>query len=75
MISMNILVNLHSQDSNSQATDYKAMKVIVTTSARLHMGFFDLNGTTGRMFGSLGVGIDTPCTQIEIARSNMKLIE
>ena len=72
---MNILVNLHSQDSNSQATDYKVMKVIVTTSARLHMGFFDLNGTTGRMFGSLGVGIDTPCTQIEIARSNMKLIE
>ena len=72
---MNIQVNLHSQVSNSQGEDYKAMKVIVTSSARLHMGFFDLNGSTGRMFGSLGVGINTPCTQIEIARSEKTIIE
>ena len=72
---MNIQVNLHSQGSNSQGASYKAMKVIVTSSARLHMGFFDLNGTTGRMFGSLGVGINTPCTQIEIARSEKTIIE
>ena len=28
--------------------------VNVTTSARLHMGFFDLNGGLGRKFGSIG---------------------
>ena len=74
-MNMNIQVNMHSQGSNSQGADYKAMKVIVTSSARLHMGFFDLNGTTGRMFGSLGVGINAPCTQIEIAISEKTIIE
>ena len=72
---MNIQVNPHSQSSNYQDADYKAMKVTVTSSARLHMGFFDLNGSTGRMFGSLGVGINTPCTQIEIARSEKTIFE
>ena len=51
------------------------MKVIVTTSSRLHMGFFDLNGSTGRMYGSLGVAINTPCTQIEVVKSDKKFIE
>ena len=51
------------------------MKVIVTCCARLHMGFFDLNGSTGRMFGSLGVGVDAPCTQIEIAISEKTAVE
>lgn len=74
-INMNIPVNLHSQSSNYQVADDKAMKVIVTSSARLHMGFFDLNGTKGRMYGSLGVGINAPCTQIEIARSEKTIIE
>lgn len=74
-INMNIQVNPHSQSSNSQGADYKAMKVTVTSSARLHMGFFDLNGTIGRKFGSLGVSINTPCTQIEIARSEKTIIE
>ena len=74
-INMNIQVNMHSQSSNSHGVDYKAMKVIVTSSARLHMGFFDLNGTTGRMFGSLGVSINTPCTQIEIVRSEKSIIK
>ena len=41
-------------------------KVIVTTSARLHMGFFDL---TGSGFGSVGLAIDAPTTQIEIIKS------
>ncbi len=39
------------------------------------MGFFDLSGSAGRMFGSLGVSIDTPCTQIEISKSESRLIE
>ena len=72
---MNIPVNLHSQSSNYQGADDKAMKVIVTSSARLHMGFFDLNGTKGRMYGSLGVGINAPCTQLEITRGEKSIIE
>ena len=74
-INMNIQLTLHSQGSHSQSADFDTMKVIVTCSARLHMGFFDLNGSTGRMFGSLGVGINAPCTQIEITRSNKRIIE
>lgn len=41
-------------------------KVSVTTSARLHMGFFDLNGNLGRRFGSIGVGLQTPMTSLTV---------
>ena len=51
------------------------MKVIVTSYARLHMGFFDLNGSAGRMFGSLGVAINAPCIQIEIIKSEKTSVE
>ena len=76
-INMNLPVNLPFKNSNSQSVDagFEAMKVVVTCCARLHMGFFDLNGSTGRMFGSLGVAINAPCTQIEITRSNKTIIE
>jgi len=40
--------------------------VNVTTSARLHMGFFDLNGSLGRKFGSIGVSLQTPVTSLKI---------
>jgi beta-ribofuranosylaminobenzene 5'-phosphate synthase len=38
--------------------------VSVTTTARLHMGFFDLNGDLGRRFGSIGVSLDGPATEL-----------
>ncbi|MCB5187274.1 GHMP kinase [Methylobacillus caricis] len=38
--------------------------VSVVTTARLHMGFFDLNGGLGRKFGSLGVSLDKPSTSL-----------
>lgn len=41
--------------------------VIVRTNARIHMGFFDLNGQTGRRFGSLGLSLDKPRSVIELA--------
>jgi beta-RFAP synthase len=41
-------------------------KVSVITSARLHMGFFDLNGNLGRRFGSIGVGLQTPMTSLTV---------
>ncbi len=39
------------------------------------MGFFDLTGSAERRFGSLGVSIDAPCTQIEISKSESTLID
>ena len=40
--------------------------VFVNAFARLHMGFLDLNGSQGRRFGSLGLGLNAPNTLIEL---------
>ncbi len=42
------------------------MKVKVTTSGRLHLGFMDLNGDLGRLYGSIGVTIKAPLTQLTV---------
>ncbi|MDI9407842.1 MAG: GHMP kinase [Candidatus Pacebacteria bacterium] len=42
----------------------------VSTSARLHLGFLDLNGSLGRRFGSIGVAIDQPITRLMISPSS-----
>lgn len=39
--------------------------VSVITTARLHMGFFDLNGGLGRRYGSIGVSLDGPVTELK----------
>lgn len=49
--------------NSAKITDH----VFVNTFARLHMGFLDLNGQTGRRFGSLGLGLNAPDTLIELA--------
>lgn len=41
------------------------MRVIVETGARLHLGFIDLNGDCGRLFGSLGVAVERPRSVVE----------
>ncbi len=41
--------------------------IFVNTFARLHLGFLDLNGSQGRRFGSLGIGLNAPDTYIELA--------
>jgi beta-ribofuranosylaminobenzene 5'-phosphate synthase len=46
---------------------HTSQHVVVNAFARLHMGFLDLNGSQGRRFGSLGVGLDAPDTLIELA--------
>ncbi|MFA6179912.1 MAG: GHMP kinase, partial [Candidatus Methylopumilus sp.] len=43
--------------------------VSVATTARLHMGFFDLNGGLGRRFGSIGVSLECPATEIYAYRA------
>ena len=44
-------------------------RVSVQTSARLHLGFFDLNGSLGRRFGSFGLALDRPVTTLTIFRA------
>lgn len=41
----------------------------VTAPARLHLGFLDLNGEIGRRYGSIGIAIDRPSTELTIAPS------
>ncbi len=41
------------------------LKVYIKTPARLHLGLIDLNGSLGRMFGGLGVGINRPNIIVE----------
>lgn len=44
--------------------------VIVNTTARLHMGFFDLHGGLGRQFGSIGLSIDAPNFTLRVEKSS-----
>ena len=43
--------------------------VRVVAPARLHLGFLDLNGGLGRVFGSIGLAIDTPRTELVLKRA------
>lgn len=49
-------------------------KVTVTTTARLHMGFVDMNGSQGRLFGSLGLSLSAPTTELTIYKNEKMLI-
>ena len=41
-------------------------RVSVRAPARLHLGFLDLHGGTGRRYGSLGLALDGPCTRVRM---------
>ena len=43
-------------------------RVLVEAPARLHLGFFDLNGSLGRRFGSLGVALEGLSTRVAVGR-------
>lgn len=43
------------------------MRVMVKAPARLHFGFIDLDGSLGRIFGSIGLAIDEPAVILETA--------
>ncbi len=45
-------------------------RVRVETPARLHFGFLDLSGASGRLYGGLGVGIDSPRAVVEAEPSD-----
>ena len=48
-----------------QGSTDSSCKVRVSAPARLHLGFLDLNGESGRKFGSIGLAIDTHHTVVE----------
>ncbi len=45
------------------------MHANVHAAARLHLGFLDLNGNLGRMFGSIGLSITQPATSLTLSRN------
>lgn len=42
----------------------------VVAPARLHLGFLDLNGDLGRRYGSIGLSVDAPATDITLRPSS-----
>jgi beta-ribofuranosylaminobenzene 5'-phosphate synthase len=51
-------------------TDTLTRGVCVSAPARLHMGFFDLNGGLGRRYGSIGLCLDRPMTELRAWRTD-----
>jgi beta-ribofuranosylaminobenzene 5'-phosphate synthase len=48
--------------------------VSVDAPARLHLGFLDPSGSLGRRFGSIGLVIDGPATQVEIGAADIDAV-
>ncbi len=42
------------------------MKIRIKAPSRLHLGFMDLNGSLGRLYGSIGVSLSNPRTDITV---------
>ncbi|RWO32019.1 MAG: GHMP kinase [Mesorhizobium sp.] len=49
--------------------------VTIQVPARLHLGFLDLNGDTGRRFGSVGLPLSEPETVVTLSRSSETIVE
>lgn len=49
--------------------------VTIRVPARLHLGFLDLNGDTGRRFGSVGLPLSEPETIVTLSRSSETIVE
>lgn len=52
-----------------------ASEVLIKSTARLHMGFFDLHGGLGRKFGSIGLSLATPTIELSGQISEKLVIE
>ena len=46
--------------------------VHVSAPARLHLGFLDPGGHSGRRFGGIGLALDAPATRLTIARRTLR---
>ncbi|MBM3553560.1 MAG: GHMP kinase [Alphaproteobacteria bacterium] len=49
--------------------------VSVAASARLHLGFLDMNGGLGRKFGGVGLALDAPATRLTLIRADRNGVE
>jgi beta-RFAP synthase len=50
-------------------------QITITSPARLHLGFFDLNGELGRKFGSLGIALAQPVTQLAMTKNDQLKVD
>lgn len=50
-------------------------EVSVAATARLHLGFLDMNGGLGRKFGGLGLSLDAPETRLTLTRAETNQVE
>lgn len=57
------------QAHSNQANSLSWSKV--QSNARLHMGFFDLHGGLGRQYGSLGLSIDEPRSEVTVKKADV----
>ncbi len=48
--------------------------VSVAATARLHLGFLDMNGALGRRFGGLGLSLDAPVTRLTLSRASANVV-
>jgi len=49
----------------------KPARVRVRAPGRLHLGFLDLNGNLGRVYGSIGLAVDEPATELTLTRHTL----
>jgi beta-ribofuranosylaminobenzene 5'-phosphate synthase len=49
--------------------------VSVAASARLHLGFLDMNGGLGRKFGGVGLSLDAPATRLTLTHAERNSAE
>lgn len=50
-------------------------EVLVRTPARIHVGILDLRGDLGRLYGSVGLAIEEPYTQVRLREGDMTYVE
>jgi beta-ribofuranosylaminobenzene 5'-phosphate synthase len=53
----------------SVARAVKPDAVHATAPARLHLGFLDMHGGLGRRFGSIGLSLENPVTELSVTRA------
>jgi beta-ribofuranosylaminobenzene 5'-phosphate synthase len=58
------------QHTNIEKLKHEECTATVVSTARLHMGFFDLHGGLGRKFGSIGLALTTPVIELSAAKSS-----
>ncbi|MBM3578958.1 MAG: GHMP kinase [Alphaproteobacteria bacterium] len=49
--------------------------VSIAASARLHLGFLDMNGGLGRKFGGVGMALDAPATRLTLTPADENSVE